>query len=98
MIVEGYFACFNVWKTGHHRVVALMGSSMSAQQYEHIKQLVNSNDHILLILDEDEAGRGGRSKIIPELAKIAFTKAITFDQENTSPDDLSSDDLAQLLA
>ena len=71
---------------------------MSKQQYEYFKLLIYSDDRIVLILDEDKAGRAGREKIVPELAKLAYVKSISFDQENTSPDDLSSDELRQLLA
>ena len=71
---------------------------MSPRQYEHIKKLVSPDDHIILILDEDKAGREGREKIIPELAKIAYVKSVLLEQENTSPDNLSSDILSQLIA
>ena len=97
VIVEGFFDCFHLWQNGVERVVALMGSQMSPDQQGLIAQHVHPDDRIILMLDEDEAGRKGRIDALPRLALSAFVRLFCFVNEGHQPTDLTGDDLQSLL-
>jgi len=97
VIVEGFFDCFYLWQNGVERVVALMGSQLSPDQQGLIAQHVHPDDHIILMLDEDEAGRKGRVDALPRLALSAFVRLFCFAKEGHQPTDLTGDDLQSLL-
>lgn len=98
VIVEGFFDCMKLWQHGLKRVVALMGSTLSPAQEELIIKLTNCDDRIVLMLDEDEAGRAGCAQALQCLAPKAFVKAYRFPQEGQQPDQLSADEIHELLA
>jgi DNA primase len=97
LIVEGFFDVMKLWQLGVKRVVALMGSSLSAAQEELLRRHTNARSQIILLLDEDEAGRAGRDDIAARLAKFCFVKAHQFDKPGTQPENLSAEDLAEIL-
>ena len=74
-----------------------MGSTMSATQEELIKQMTNGCSQVIVILDEDEAGRMGREDIAVRLAKFVFVKIHVFTEEGQQPDKLSDQELKQLF-
>jgi DNA primase len=61
------------------KVVALMGSFMSAAQEELIRKHTNGDSQIILMLDEDEAGQTGarrnRLAALPDSASSEFTSS-----------------------
>jgi DNA primase len=97
VIVEGFFDCLKLWQAGVKRVVALMGSTLSPAQEEAIIKHTNSDSLIILMLDEDDAGRVGREQALQRLAPKAFVKVFQFPNEGQQPDQLSGEQLAQLL-
>jgi DNA primase len=97
VIVEGFFGCMHLWQLGWYRVVALMGSTMSQGQEDLIQKHVSPKSQIILMLDEDNAGRAGRDIIAPRLAKFAFVKIHLFKQEGLQPEHLDSEDLDEIL-
>lgn len=97
VIVEGFFDCIKLHQNGWHKVVALMGSTMSAAQEELIRRHTNGRSHVIVMLDEDEAGKFGREDIAVHLARFCFVKTHVFDNPNTQPDQLSAECLAQIL-
>lgn len=97
VIVEGFFDCMKLWQQGVKKVVALMGSTLSPAQEELIRKHTNSNNQIVLMLDEDDAGRSAREEIAGRLAKFAFVKIHVFENEGTQPENLSAEELAQIL-
>jgi len=97
VIVEGFFDCMKLHQFGYRKVVALMGSTMSAAQEELIKRHTDRNSQVIVILDEDEAGTAGREDIAVRLAKFCFVKTHVFDQPGTQPDQLSAEDVAEIL-
>ena len=97
VIVEGFFGCMKLHQYGCRKVVALMGSTMSAAQEELIRRHTDSNSQVIVILDEDEAGRAGREDIAVRLAKFVFVKVHTFDEEEQQPENLSADDVNQIM-
>ena len=97
VIVEGFFDCMKIHQYGYRKVVALMGSTMSAAQEELIRRCTDRNSQVIVMLDEDEAGQTGREDIAVRLAKFCFVKSHVFETPGMQPDQLSADEVAQLL-
>jgi DNA primase len=88
VIVEGFFDCMKLHQHGCHKVVALMGSTMSSAQEELIRKHINGRSQVIVMLDEDEAGQVGREDIAVRLAKFCFVKVHQFEKPGTQPDQL----------
>lgn len=97
VIVEGFFDCMKLHQFGCRKVIALMGSTMSAAQEELIRQHTNGQSHIIIMLDENEAGKAGREDIACRLSKFCFVKVHTFDTPNDEPEHLFPEVLAEIL-
>jgi DNA primase len=97
VIVEGFFDCMKIHQNGWRKVVALMGSTMSATQEELIRQHTNGHSHIVVMLDENEAGMAGREDIACRLSKFCFVKVHTFDTPDDEPEHLFPEDLVEIL-
>jgi DNA primase len=97
IITEGFFDCLALWQHGHKRVVALMGSSMSHRQEELIREHTTPWSNVLIMLDEDAAGRAGREDVARRLARWLFVKVHAFPTEGMQPDQISGDEIEQLF-
>ncbi len=97
VVVEGFFGCMKLHQHGCRRVVALMGSTMSAAQEELIKKHTDSRSQVIVMLDEDEAGQAGREDIATRLSKFCFVKVHIFGKEGQQPEDLSLDDVNEIF-
>jgi DNA primase len=97
IVVEGFFDCMKLWQHGIKRVVALMGSTLSPAQAELIDRNTNSDDRIILMLDEDDAGRAGCEQALQCLAPKAFVKAFRFPKEGQQPDQLTAEEIHELF-
>jgi DNA primase len=97
IIVEGFFGCMRLHQLGLRKVVALMGSTMSAAQEELIRKHTTANSQAIVILDEDDAGRAGRDDIAVRLARFLFVKVHTFTEEGRQPEQLSAEEATQLI-
>jgi len=97
VIVEGFFDCLKLYQHGCRRVVALMGSTMSAAQEDLIRKYINPRSQVIVMLDEDEAGRSGREDVACRLAKFVFVKIHTFEEDERQPENLSADEVAALF-
>lgn len=95
-IVEGFFDAMKLHQHGCRKVVALMGSTMSAAQEELIRKHTSSQSQIIVMLDEDEAGRAGREDIAVRLSQIVFVKVHVFGKEGEQPDNLTPEQIGQL--
>jgi DNA primase len=98
VIVEGFFDCMKLHQHGCRKVVALMGSTLSAAQDELIRKHTDRKSQVIVMLDEDEAGKAGRDDIAARLAKFVFVKVHTFDKDGRQPADLSPEEVLALLA
>ena len=78
-------------------LVALMGSTMSHAQEELIRKHTNATSLVLVMLDEDDAGRAGREDIARRLSRFCYVKAHQFDEPGTQPDHLSAEQVHQLM-
>ncbi len=97
VIVEGFFDCMKIHQNGWRKVIALMGSTMSATQEELIRKHTNGHSHIVVMLDENEAGKAGREDIACRLSKFCFVKVHTFDTPDAEPENLFPEDLVEIL-
>jgi DNA primase len=97
VIVEGFFDCMKLHQHGCRKVVALMGSTLSAAQEELIRKHTNSESLVIVMLDEDEAGQAGRDDITVRLSKFCFVKVHVFDEPGTQPEHLSAEDVPTIL-
>ena len=96
VIVEGFFDCLKLHQHGCKKVVALMGSTLSAAQEELIRRHTDSNSQVIVMLDENDAGRVGREDIACRLSKFCFVRVHEFEQPDMEPEDLSAEDVTQL--
>jgi DNA primase len=97
VIVEGFFDAIKIHQNGWRRVVALMGSTLSAAQEELIKQHTGRNSQIIIMLDENEAGQAGREDIACRLSKHCYVRVHTFDRPDMEPEHLTSQEVHQIL-
>ena len=97
VIVEGFFDAMKLHQHGCRKVVAIMGSTLSAAQEELIRQHANSQSHVIIMLDENEAGRAGREDIAGRLSKFCFVRVHQFDQPDREPEHLTDDELADIV-
>lgn len=96
IIVEGFFDVMKLWQLGIRKTVALMGSSMSAIQEQLIIRATNSNSTIIVMFDEDDAGRTGRADVLQRLATKAFVRVVAFADEDYQPEQLTAEEADQL--
>jgi DNA primase len=96
VIVEGFFGCMKLHQFGCRKVVALMGSTLSAAQEELIRQHTDRHSQVIVMLDEDEAGRAGREDVAVRLAKFVFVKVHAFAEEGQQPDDMTAEEVKEL--
>ena len=96
-IVEGFFGCMRLHQFGIRKVVALMGSTMSGAQEELIRRHTNSQSQIIVMLDEDEAGRAGREDVALRLAGHCFVKVHAFEKDGAQPDDMTPEEAKALV-
>lgn len=97
IVVEGFFDVIKLWQQGFHRVVSIMGSSLSPKQEELLVAASADRSGIMLMFDEDEAGRGGREKALVRLARRMFVRVVPLPQEGAQPDHLTENELHALL-
>ena len=92
IVVEGFFGTIKVHQAGYHRVVALMGSSLSETQ----ERMLAEFSHVMIMLDGDEAGREATRQIAARLAQRTFVKVINL-PDGVQPDQLASEELKSIL-
>jgi DNA primase len=98
VIVEGFFGCIKLWQYGVRHVIALMGSVLSKAQEELIRKHLRPQAKVILMLDEDAAGRAGRTEIAHRLASSYQVQIHTFAKEGNQPDDLNPDQAIQAIS
>ena len=93
VVVEGFFDCMKVSAAGFP-VVGLLGSSLSSQQEDLLAQHF---DQVILCLDGDAAGRAATDDCVKRLARRMFVRAVDV-PDGRQPDDMTSEELEQLLS
>jgi len=97
VIVEGFFDCIKLWQHGLRRVIAIMGSTLSPAQEELIRKNTNSTSRVLVMLDEDDAGRAGRDDIARRLTRFCYVKIHSFENAGVQPEHLSAEQVRSLI-
>ena len=96
VVTEGFFGCMHVWQAGYRRVVALMGSMLSTAQAAQIIELAGEGNQVLLLLDEDVAGRKGRAEAAERLSSSVAVSVLRL-AEGQQPDSLPVEELLGLI-
>jgi DNA primase len=96
-IVEGFFDVMKLHQHGCKKVVALMGSTMSATQEELIRQHTDSRSQVIIMLDENDAGRAGREDIACRLSRFCFVKVYEFPHLDMEPEHLSAEEVRLVM-
>lgn len=94
IVVEGYFDCLRVHRAGLPWVVALMGSSLSAEQEN---ALLEAFDRVVLLLDGDGAGRAASRGIAARLSRRCWVTEVQV-PDGAQPDQLSLVAIQRLLS
>jgi DNA primase len=94
IVVEGYFDCLRVHRAGLLSVVALMGSSLSAEQEN---ALLAAFDRVVLLLDGDAAGRAASRAIATRLSRRCLVAEVQV-PDGAQPDQLSLEAIQKLLS
>jgi len=97
VIVEGFFDAIKLHQHGHRNVVALMGSTMTAAQEELIRGNTNANSNVVVMFDEDEAGKAGRDDIAARLSRFCFVKVHVFDKPDMQPEHMTAEEVKELF-
>ena len=93
IVVEGYFDCLRVHQAGLPWVVALMGSSLSAEQEN---ALLERFDYVVLVLDGDAAGRAATRTMAARLSGKCSLALVSV-PDGAQPDQLSLAAIQELL-
>lgn len=93
IVVEGYFDCLRIHQAGLPWVVALMGSSLSAEQENALLQRFH---RVVLMLDGDAAGRAASRAIAARLSGRC-SLAVVQVPDGAQPDQLSLTAIQELL-
>ena len=97
VIVEGFFDAMRLHQHGCYKVVALMGSTLSSAQEELIRQHTTSQSHVIVMLDENEAGKAGREDIACRLSKFCFVRVHQFAKPDMEPEHLTAEEVQQFM-
>ena len=92
VVVEGFFDAVRVHEAGYS-CVALMGSSLSAEQE---RLLCSHFTGALLMFDGDQAGRSATDECLLRLGRKLWIKSICL-PEGVQPDSLSAGEIQELL-
>jgi DNA primase len=93
IVVEGFFDCLRVHQAGFPQVVALMGSSASAEQQE---MLLAHFQELVVMLDGDEPGRRGRQRIVNHLGS-AIPLRLAEVSSGRQPDQLAVAEIRRII-
>lgn len=93
IVVEGYFDCLRVHQAGLPCVVALMGSSLSAEQEN---ALLERFEQVVLLLDGDAAGRAASPSMAARLSQRCSVAVLQL-PDSAQPDQLPLAALRLLL-
>lgn len=97
IVVEGFFGAFWLHQNGHKDVVALMGSSCSAEQGLAIIDLVEPDGRVWVMPDGDAAGDACAASVFARVGPERFIKWVKL-PKGTQPDGLPADELAEALS
>lgn len=90
VLTEGFKACMWTWQSGYESVVALIGSSLSEL---HAELIASAVQHVVLFLDNNEAGWRGTYKAGALLSTYGIdVRVAQYPDERQQPDDLDREE------
>ena len=95
IIVEGVFDCMRIWQLGYPEVCAILGSELSDNQVSLLQS--HWHEHIVLMFDEDEAGRSGQSKAISKIGASHWVRSASLPRPGMQPEGLTHETFKELL-
>jgi DNA primase len=95
-LVEGVFDVLHLWQHGLRKVVALLGSSLSAEQETLLFDRTPFAPQLVLLLDADDAGRKGTAEMLARLAPRTFVKVVALPREDMQPEHLTAGEVISL--
>lgn len=95
-VVEGFFGPMWLYQHQVRKVVGLMGSIMSPAQEELIIQHTTPESMVLLMFDEDDAGRFGREQAMLRLCERRYVRVFKFAEEGQQPENLTPEQVQEL--
>lgn len=96
IVVEGFFDVIKLWQVGVRKCVALMGSDLSTNQEALILEHLPATTPLIIMFDEDDAGREGREGALLRFARNRFVRLVSFAKEDSQPESLTAKEV-QLL-
>lgn len=78
VITEGFFDCMRLYQGGYRKAIALMGTSLSEAQEALILKHTCLESHIILSLDDDEAGHAGTAEFVKRLVPHRYVRVHMF--------------------
>ncbi len=97
VVVEGFFDALHIWQAGFKNVVALMGSVLSPAQTHLLQAALGTSGRATLMLDGDSAGTECQERCIAALVSSMYVKAMRLPDGVAQPDELTENQIAQLL-
>lgn len=97
IVVEGFFDCMHLHQEGHPNAVATMGASLSDRQLEVLSWLLGNSGRVIVLFDEDDAGRAGRAAAAAALAPLLYVRTPALPEEGLQPEHLDRVALSLLL-
>ncbi len=98
IVTEGYFTVFKLLQCGIENAVATMGAHLSERQRDLLVETLGPNGRVLLLFDDDEAGRAGSVKAAEEVMDQLFVKVVKLPYGAIQPDVLADEQLRLLVA
>lgn len=98
VIVEGFFDCMKLHQNGCRKAIALMGSTLSPEQEALLRANLGFDSRVLLMLDEDEAGRTARADMAVRISSFCYVSAFELGADGKQPDDLTSVELSTRMS
>lgn len=96
IVVEGFPSTWWLWQNGFWNVVALMGSSSSAEQAELIVRLVSPEGRVWILPDADQAGTRFAHDVFFHVGPERFCRWVKL-PEGEQPTDCTQEELQALL-
>ena len=76
IVTEGFFTVMDLWKRGRRNAVAVMGSSLSEDQVNLVVDSVGLKGQVVLLFDDDEAGKRGMQDAVDRLVSRVFVRVV----------------------
>ena len=88
VVVEGYFDCLSLHRVGVTRVVATLGTALTADHARILRRLVGEDGRVVVCYDGDAAGRRAAASGAQVLLEASLNLAVAVLPAGVDPDDV----------